>query len=317
MRPFAYQRASSVAEATSLGAASAGARFIGGGTNLLDLMKLQIETPSVLVDINRLNMREIQGYEDGMRIGALATNTSVAAHPDVRKRYPVLARALLSGATQQLRNKATTGGNLLQRTRCPYFYDTGAPCNKRSPGAGCSALGGFNRGHAIFGASDTCIAVHPSDMSVALTVLDAAIETFAADGTTRSIAIADFYADPAVHPDRETVLAPGELITAVVLPPPPPGAQHYRKVRDRASYAFALVSVAVAGPRLALGGVAHKPWRAKRAEAAAASGASSATAASVELAGARGYGHNDFKISLAKRLLTAAIDGTLQRGVTP
>ena len=314
MKPFAYRRASSAAEATAWGSASAGTRFIGGGTNLLDLMKLQIETPPVVVDINRIDLRKIERLGEGLRIGALATNSTVAADPVIRKLYPVLARALLAGATQQLRNKATTGGNLLQRTRCPYFYDTAMPCNKRSPGAGCSALGGINRGNAILGASDTCIAVHPSDMAVALTVLDAAIETVSADGISRSIAIADFYVDPATQANRETVLSPGELITAVVLPPPPPGIQAYRKVRDRASYAFALVSVAVAGPRLALGGVAHKPWRAKRAEAAVATGASPQAAAAAEVADAQGRGHNEFKISLARRLLTAALDGSLHRG---
>jgi len=315
MKPFQYLRAGNLEEATRSAVSSENARYIAGGTNLLDLMKLQVETPELLIDIGRLPLETIQRHEGGLRIGALVSNSAVAAHKDVRAFYPVLAKALLSGATQQLRNKATTGGNLLQRARCSYFYDIAMPCNKRQPGSGCSALGGFNRMHAILGASDTCIAVHPSDMAVALTVLDATIETINDAGVSRSIAIADFYTDPASLPDQESVLKPGELITAISLPPPPKGEQHYRKVRDRASYAFAVVSVAIAGNRVAMGGVAHKPWRAFQAEKYVADGRSAADSADAELAEAKGYGHNDFKIPLARRLLTAALDGSfLRRG---
>ncbi|MEH6792104.1 FAD binding domain-containing protein [Parasphingorhabdus sp.] len=310
MKPFQYLRAGNLEDATRSAVSSENARYIAGGTNLLDLMKLQVETPELLIDIGRLPMETIMPHKDGIRIGALVSNSAVAAHKDVRESYPVLAKALLSGATQQLRNKATTGGNLLQRTRCSYFYDIAMPCNKRQPGSGCSALGGFNRMHAILGASDTCIAVHPSDMAVALTVLDASIETINDAGVNRTIAIADFYTDPAAQPNAESVLKPGELITAISLPPPPKGEQHYRKVRDRASYAFAVVSVAIAGNRAAMGGVAHKPWRAFQAEKYIADDRSAAVSADAELAEAKGYGHNDFKIPLARRLLTAALDGS-------
>ena len=245
----------------------------------------------------------IEATDDGgLRIGAMASNTAVAAHPAVRERYPVLAQAILAGASGQLRNKASTGGNLLQRTRCAYFYDVSKPCNKRQPGSGCSALEGLNHGHAILGASEHCIATHPSDMAVALAALDAQVET-----NTRSLPLEDLHRLPGDTPHIETSLAFGEMITAVVLPPPPTGGQLYRKVRERASYAFGLVTVAVAGNAIALGSVAHKPWRARKAEAAVSAGASLPEAIDAELASARGYGHNDYKIDLARRLTAAAV----------
>jgi xanthine dehydrogenase YagS FAD-binding subunit len=316
MRPFTYERAAD-ARAAVAAVSRPGAKFISGGTNLLDLMKLDIEHPSHLVDISRLPLRDIEELPDGgLRIGAQAANSDVAADARVRTRYPVLSQALLSGASGQLRNKASIGGNLLQRTRCPYFYDTAAACNKRDPGSGCSAIGGFNRIHAVIGVSDSCIATHPSDMAVAMTVLDARIELLDADQSVRDVAIADFYRLPGDTPHLETVVRPGEMITAVVLPPPPPGRQLYRKVRDRASYEFALVSVAavvsadhgtIGDARVAFGGVAHKPWRSVEAEAALsgrpASMATYRAAAEAAMRDAVGQGHNDFKIELAKRTL--------------
>ena len=316
MRPFTYERAAD-ARAAVAAVSRPGAKFISGGTNLLDLMKLDIEHPSHLVDISRLPLRDIEELPDGgLRIGAQAANSDVAADARVRTRYPLLSQALLSGASGQLRNKASIGGNLLQRTRCPYFYDTAAACNKRDPGSGCSAIGGFNRIHAVLGVSDSCIATHPSDMAVAMTVLDARIELLDADQSVREVAIADFYRLPGDTPHLETVVRPGEMITAVVLPPPPPGRQLYRKVRDRASYEFALVSVAavvsadhgtIGDARVAFGGVAHKPWRSVEAEAALsgrpASMATYRGAAEAAMRDAVGQGHNDFKIELAKRTL--------------
>jgi xanthine dehydrogenase YagS FAD-binding subunit len=320
MKPFRYEKASGVASACA-SAAGPAAKFIAGGTNLIDLMKLQIETPAHLVDINALPLRDIEETPDrGLRIGGLVSNSAVAADIRVRRRYPLLSQALLSGASGQLRNKATTGGNLLQRTRCPYFYDTTKPCNKRVPGSGCAALRGLNRMNAVLGVSDDCIAAHPSDMAVAMAALDARIETVTPDGGTRTIPIDALYRAPGNTPNIETVLAPGELICSVVLPPPPPGRQVYRKVRDRASYAFALVSVAmilahdqdhVQAARVAFGGLSYKPWRSHEAEAAL-SGAT-LTRASYDAAGAaalknaRGYGHNDFKIPLARRTLRATL----------
>src|SRR5580704_14587891 len=275
MKPFRYERASGVASACA-SAAKPAAKFIAGGTNLLDLMKLQIETPAHLVDINALPLGGIEETpEDGLRIGALVTNSALAADMSVRRRYPLLSQAILAGASGQLRNKATTGGNLLRRTRCPYFYDTTKPCNKRVPGSGCAALAGLNRMNAVLGVSDNCIAAHPSDMAVAMTALDARVETIASDGAIRTIPIDALYRAPGDTPDIETVLAPGELIRSVVLPPPPAGRQIYRKVRDRASYAFALVSVAaiiadannrVRTARVAFGGLSYKPWRSTDAE---------------------------------------------------
>jgi xanthine dehydrogenase YagS FAD-binding subunit len=320
MKAFTYERANSLAEAAS-GSSKPGAKIIAGGTNLLDLMKLQVETPSHLVDINRLPLDKIEDTpEGGLRIGAMVRNSDLAADLRVRRRYGVLSRALLSGASAQLRNKATTGGNLLQRTRCYYFYDITKPCNKRDPGSGCAALGGFNRIHAILGASDQCIAVNPSDMAVALRALDAQVETVNADNATRAIPIAEFHRLPGMTPQIETTLRQGEVITAVNLPPPPPGKHIYRKVRDRASYAFALVSVAavvdaaggrIRSARLALGGLAPKPWRVAQAEerlvGAPATEEIFAAVASDVLSGARGFGGNNFKIPLTRRTLRAVL----------
>ena len=316
MKPFTYERVTDP-KAAGEAATRPGARFISGGTNLLDLMKLEIEQPAHLVDISRLPLREIEDLPDGsLRIGALATNSEVAGDPLVRARYSVLAEALLSGASGQLRNKASIGGNLLQRTRCPYFYDTAVACNKRTPGAGCAALRGFNRTHAILGASDACISTHPSDMAVAMSALEAQIDLLEPNQSTRRVAIDDFYGLPGSTPHIETVLRPGEMITAVILPPPPPGRQRYRKVRDRASYEFALVSVAaivaidrdiITAARVSFGAVAHKPWRSMEAEAALnghrATLSTYQAAAEAALSNAAGQGHNDFKIELAKRTL--------------
>lgn len=307
MRPFSYTRAKSAAEAAKAAAEQPGARFLAGGTNLLDLMKLEIERPAHLIDVGRLPLAEIAEAEGGLRIGAMATASEVAADARVRRGYPVLAEALLAGGSPQLRNKATTGGNLMQRTRCPYFYDTAKPCNKREPGAGCAALGGLARSSAILGWSEACIATHPSDMAVALSALGAVVETVRPDGGARSIAIDDLHRLPGDNPEHETNLAAGELITAVVLPPPPKGRQQYRKVRDRAAYSGGLASVAVAGGAVALGCVALKPWRAHRAEAALKAGAPPVVAAEVELADAKGHGGSDFKIHLTRRLMTAAL----------
>ncbi|HWA61507.1 MAG TPA: xanthine dehydrogenase family protein subunit M [Caulobacteraceae bacterium] len=309
MRPFSYQRPGTPVEAAAAAAERPEARFLAGGTNLLDLMKLGIERPAHLIDVGRLPLATIEDTGDGgLRIGAMASNTAVAADHRVRTRYPVLAQAILAGASPQLRNKATVGGNLVQRTRCAYFYDPAKPCNKRQPGAGCSALGGLARGSAILGQSQACIATNPSDMAVALQALDAEVETVGPDGTERAIAIDDFHRLPGEAPHLETALAPAELVTGVVLPPPPDGPQAYRKARDRASYAGGLASVAMAGGRLALGMVALKPWRARKAEAAQAAGASAAEAAAAELAEARGQSGSEFKVELARRMLAAVIE---------
>ena len=320
MRSFDYARAETPQAAVAQGRGPA-TRFIAGGTNLLDLMKLEIETPDKLIDISRLDLAEIaETGEGGLSIGALALNSDLAADMRVRKRYPVLSRALLAGASAQLRNKATTGGNLLQRTRCSYFYDTASPCNKREAGSGCAALGGFNRMHAVLGTSEHCIAAHPSDMAVAMRALDATIVTLRAGGNARRIAIGALYRLPGDTPHIETVLEPGELISHVELPPPPKGRQLYRKVRDRASYAFALVSVAglvsveagrIASAALAFGGLAPLPWRDARVEAALIGHAPDSevfeAAAEALLADARGFGANDFKIPLARRTLIASL----------
>jgi xanthine dehydrogenase YagS FAD-binding subunit len=311
MRAFGYERARSPAEAAAAVARTQDARFIAGGTNLLDLMKLEIETPAHLVDVNGLGLDKIEDTDDGgLRIGALVRNTDLAADGRVRKDYAVLSRALLSGASGQLRNRATTAGNLLQRTRCPYFYDTNQPCNKRLPGSGCSAIGGFSRQHAIVGTSDACIATHPSDMAVAMRVLDATVETIQPDGTARTIPIEDLHRLPGNTPHVETTLQAGELITAVTLPKPIGGLQVYRKVRDRASFAFALVSVAAimqrdGSGRVALGGVAHKPWRVASADAAMPRGAKAVAAALFE--GARTTHENAFKRPLAERTIAAVL----------
>jgi xanthine dehydrogenase YagS FAD-binding subunit len=311
MKAFTYEKASSPAQAVAAAARTPGARFIAGGTNLLDLMKLEIETPTHLIDVNGLGFDRVEATPDGgLRIGALVRNTDLAADARVRRDHGVLSRALLAGASGQLRNKATTAGNLLQRTRCPYFYDTHQACNKRQPGSGCSAIGGFSRPHAVVGASDACIATHPSDMAVAMRVLDASVETMRPNGSRRTIPIADFHTLPGATPQVETVLSPGELITAVTLPSPVGGKHVYHKVRDRASYAFALVSVAAivqrdGTGRVALGGVAHKPWRIEAAEGQLPRGAKAATAAL--LADARPTEQNAFKLTLVERTLDAVL----------
>nr|WP_145547285.1 xanthine dehydrogenase family protein subunit M [Variovorax boronicumulans] len=314
MKAFTFERARTPAEAAAAAARTPGARFIAGGTNLVDLMKLQIETPPHLIDVNGLALDRIEPAPGGgLRIGALVRNTDLAADARVRKDYAVLSRALLAGASGQLRNKATTAGNLLQRTRCPYFYDTAQACNKRKPGSGCAAMDGINRQHAIVGTSSSCIATHPSDMAVAMRVLDATVETVRPNGATRSIPIADFHRLPGNTPQRETALEPGELITAVTLPAPVGGRHEYRKVRDRASYAFALVSVAAivqrdGRGRVALGGVAHKPWRMEAAEPLLPKGAEAFTAQL--LAGARTTEHNAFKPPLVTRVLSDVLQET-------
>ena len=311
MKPFTYERATSPAEAAASAARIEGAKFVAGGTNLLDLMKLQIETPKHLIDVNGLSLNKIEPTaEGGLRIGALVRNTDLAADKRVRRDYGLLSRALLAGASGQLRNKATTAGNLLQRTRCPYFYDTNQPCNKRQPGSGCAAVDGINRQHAVIGSSDSCIATNPSDMAVAMRALDATIETVRPDGATRRIPIADFHRLPGDTPHVETALAPGELITSVLLPEPLGGTHIYRKVRDRASYAFALVSIGAivqrdGTGRIAIGGIAHKPWRVEAAEAEMQRGANAV--ANRLLAGAKPTEANAFKVTLVERTLAAVL----------
>jgi xanthine dehydrogenase YagS FAD-binding subunit len=314
MKSFTYERAHSPAEAASAAARIQSAKFIAGGTNLLDLMKLEIETPAHLIDVNGLSLDKIETTpEGGLRIGALVRNTDLAADMRIRRDYGLLSRALLAGASGQLRNKATTAGNLLQRTRCPYFYDTNQPCNKRQPGSGCAAIGGFSRQHAVIGTSESCIATHPSDMAVAMIALDAMVETVRPDSTTRSIPIAEFYRLPGDTPHIETTLASGELIIAVTLPKPVGGIHIYHKVRDRASYAFALVSVGAivqrdGTGRVAVGGVAHKPWRVKAAEAEMPRGAKAVTAAL--LADSNPTRENAFKVPLVERTLGAVLADT-------
>ena len=311
MKSFTYERATSLQQAVDAAASHPGSRFIAGGTNLLDLMKLEIETPPHLIDVNGLALDKISSTEDGgIRIGALMRNTDLAAAPEVRRDYAVLSRALLAGASGQLRNKATTAGNLLQRTRCAYFYDPDQPCNKRRPGAGCSAIGGASRQQAIIGVSDACIASHPSDMAVAMQALDARVETLNPEGQTRTIALADLYTAPGTTPNIENTLGNAELITAVTLPKPVGGKHIYYKVRDRASYAFALVSVAaIVLPdqtgRIALGGVAYKPWRSEEAEAHLPDGAKAV--AERLLADAHPTAQNAFKIKLAERTIGLAL----------
>ncbi|TMR16555.1 xanthine dehydrogenase family protein subunit M [Nonomuraea turkmeniaca] len=319
MRPFAYVKPADVAEAVQAVATEPGAKFLGGGTNLVDLMREGIERPHTVVDVTGLPLDEVHELPGGgLRIGALVRNSVLAAHPRVRTSYPVLSQAILAGASAQLRNMATVGGNLLQRTRCPYFYDLAAACNKREPGAGCDAIGGFTRSHAILGVSDSCIATHPSDMCVALAALDAVVEVRSVRGTRR-IPLVDFHVLPGDTPHVETTLAADELITAVELPPSP-APSRYRKVRDRASYAFALVSVAaalevrdgtVAAVRLALGGVAPKPWRAREAERLLLGGPATEEAfrqaADAELAPATARPGNAFKSGLARATITATL----------
>ncbi|GGK99403.1 FAD binding domain-containing protein [Deinococcus radiotolerans] len=314
MRPFAYVRAETP-EAAARDGEAVGTKFIAGGTNLLDLMKLDIEQPRRLVDVNALNLRDITATPDGgLHVGALVSNTELASDPRVMASYGVLSRAIVAGASGQIRNKATTGGNLLQRARCPYFYDPNLPCNKRDPGSGCAALGGLSRTLAVIGTSDACIAQHPSDMAVALRVLDAHVNTLAPDGTQRSLPLDEFYRLPGDTPHLDTNLKPGELITGVTLPPPVGGTHVYRKVRDRASYAFALVSVAVIvdgrNVRAAFGGVAPRPWRVPDAEAAAAqvdSREQTDTLLDRTFDEARPTAQNAFKVPLARRTLKAVL----------
>jgi xanthine dehydrogenase YagS FAD-binding subunit len=328
MRSFAYVSATDVRTAVEAIATEPNAKFLGGGTNLVDLMRENIEQPDTVVDITRLPLTGIDLQPDGgVRIGALVRNSHLAAHPVIRSRYPVLSQAILHGASAQLRNMATVGGNLLQRTRCLYFYDSAAACNKRVPGSGCDAIGGFNRNHGILGVSDSCIATHPSDMCVALAALDATIEVESTRGVRR-IPMAEFHQLPGETPHLETALAADELVTAVELPALPVAANsRYRKVRDRASYAFALVSVAAAlevtdgtvtQVRLALGGVAAKPWRATEAERVLvgepATEESFRVAAAAELAPATGRPENEFKIGLAQRTIVATLRHLLSEG---
>ncbi len=311
MKAFDYTRAETPAAAATAASRAPGAKFIAGGTNLLDLMKLEIETPERLIDVNGLDLDTLAATDDGgLRIGALVRNTDLAADARIRRDYPLLARALLAGASGQLRNRATTAGNLLQRTRCPYFYDTAQPCNKRLPGSGCGALEGYSRQLAVIGGSRDCIATHPSDMAVAMRALDAEVETVAADGGIRRLALDDLYLAPGTTPHRETALAAGELITAVVLPPPVGGRQLYRKVRDRAAYAFALVSVAAIVQDdgrgcVAVGGVAHRPWRRAEADAELPRGARAVSARLFD--GATPTDDNRFKLALAERTIAAVL----------
>ncbi|MDO0924697.1 xanthine dehydrogenase family protein subunit M [Streptomyces sp. TG1A-8] len=316
MKGFAYLRPGSVEEAVAAHAAHPGARYLAGGTNLVDLMKLGVESPAVLVDVGRLPLDTVEERPDGsLRVGATVRNSDLAAHPLVRDRYPVLSQALLAGASGQLRNAATTGGNLLQRTRCPYFQDLDKPCNKREPGSGCGALEGVHRDHAVFGHSQRCVATHPSDMAVALAALDARVELYGTEGT-RSIPAADFHRLPGEHPERDTEIRPGELITGVLLPAAPAGLPSaYRKARDRASYAFALASVAVVlgvadgvvdHVGIAFGGLAHRPWRARHAETAllgaAATPAAFEGAVALELERAEPLRDTAYKVPLARNL---------------
>jgi xanthine dehydrogenase YagS FAD-binding subunit len=325
MKNFSYMRATSLADAMQAGD---GARLIAGGTNMVDRLKVFLDEPEQLMDISRLPLKQIEKTrEGGLRLGALATNTQVADHPEVRAQYPLLSRAILSGASQQIRNVATVAGNLMQRTRCPYYYDTAFPCNKRQPGAGCPAVQGHNRGHAILGASDQCVATHPSDMCVSLAALDAIVTVEGAQGT-RQIPFTDFHQLPGSTPHVDNSLAVGEIITAVVLPPVPFAKSGvYLKLRDRASYAFALISVAAAldvkngkiqQARLALGGVAHKPWRSLEAESflqgKTAEASAFQQAAEIALREAKPLQHNAFKVDLSKRAIRRALTVSAQGG---
>ncbi|MBE9008293.1 xanthine dehydrogenase family protein subunit M [Fortiea sp. LEGE XX443] len=326
MNNFTYTRATSVKDAVQKSTGDRNAMFIAGGTNLVDRLKVFLDEPSQLIDISRLEMNRIE-KTSGLRLGALVSNTAVADHPDVRRDYPILARAILAGASQQIRNMATVGGNLLQRTRCPYYYDTAFACNKRQPGSGCPALTGVNRIHAILGASDQCVAVHPSDMCVALAALDAVVEVSSPKGK-RQILFTDFHRLPGNTPQRDSNLEPGELITAVILPPVNFAKSGvYLKLRDRTSYAFALISVAAAvdltgeqikDVRLAMGGVAHKPWRPTEAEKFLIGKKADATtfqqAAEIALQQAKPLEHNSFKVELAKRAIRRALTVSAKGG---
>ncbi|MEH2331497.1 FAD binding domain-containing protein [Nostoc sp.] len=328
MNNFTYTRATSVKDAVQRATDDQNAILIAGGTNLVDRLKVFLDEPSQLIDISRLEMKRIERTsEGGLSLGALVTNTAVADHPDVRRDYPILSRAILSGASQQIRNMATVGGNLLQRTRCPYYYDTAFPCNKRQPGSGCPAATGINRMHAILGASDQCVAVQPSDMCVPLAALDAVVVVEGPKGK-RQIPLTDFHRLPGNTPQRDTNLEPGELITSVVLPPVSFAKSGvYLKLRDRTSYAFALVSVAAAvdlageqiqNVRLAMGGVAHKPWRSKEAEkfliGKSANTATFQQAAEIALQEAKPLTHNSFKVDLAKRAIRRALTVSAKGG---
>jgi len=328
MEPFTIQQAADPRAAIRAAGAATGTKYIAGGTNLVDLMKMYVETPSVLVNINGLDLHRIETLpHGGVRIGALVRNSDLAYHPLIQKRYPVLSQALLSGASPQLRNMATTGGNILQRTRCPYFFDVSFPCNKRKPGSGCSAINGYNRSHAVMGGSDHCIATHPSDMCVAMAALDASIRIEGPDGE-RTVPFTDFHLLPGDTPEKETVLKPGELITAVDLPPLAHSFQSlYLKVRDRASYEFALASAAVVlvtkdgsirSARIALGGVGTKPWRASKAEQLLKGRPSPElfnAVAAAALEDAKPQTYNGFKIELAKRTLIRALT-TISGGIS-
>ena len=325
MKPFQYTRARTLTDAAQI-TTQEDAIPIAGGTNLLDLMKLQVETPDELADINRIGFGEIEDTDDGgLSIGALASNTATAVHPRVRADYPVLARAVLAGATQQLRNKATTGGNLCQRTRCYYFTNIDQPCNKREPGSGCGAIDGIAKLHAVLGTSSECIATYPGDMAVALSALDAQVQIASANGSERTVPVRDFHCLPGDTPWRDNVLEAGEIITAVTLPAPVSGTQLYRKVRERSSYAFALVSIAAAieledgkfsRADLAFGGLAHKPWHDPRIGEALIGKAPSPKlfdkAADILLEDAQGFGENDFKIPLARRTLHAVLEQAVE-----
>ena len=312
MQTFTYERVRTPAEAAAAAAHTPGSKFLAGGTNLLDLMKLEIETPAHIIDVGKVGLDKIEPTPaGGLRIGALATNTDLADHRTVRRDYGLLSRALLAGASGQLRNKATTAGNLLQRTRCPYFYDTNQRCNKRVPGSGCAAIAGFSRQLGIIGTSEACIATHPSDMAVAMQALDAGVETVKANGTTRTIPLAQFYRLPGQTPHLETALEKNELITAVLLPPPVGGLHIYQKVRDRSSYAFALVSVGAilqqdGTGRIAVGGVAPRPWRVETAEKLLPAGAKAFTAQLLQ--GARPTKENAFKLALVENTVAAVLN---------
>jgi xanthine dehydrogenase YagS FAD-binding subunit len=328
MRPFKYSKAADAGNAVQIVSANNQSKFLAGGTNLLDLMKEDVERPTELVDITRLNLAQIKTIPSGVSIGALAKNTDTANHPLIRQNYPLLSQAILAGASGQIRNMATNGGNLLQRTRCPYFYDTAMPCNKRDPGTGCGALEGINRMHAIFGWSDKCVAVHPSDMAVALTALDAVVKVQGKNGQERSIPFAQFHRLPENNPEKDTNLQHGELIVAIEIPKNNfANKSYYLKVRDRASYAFALVSVAAAlevtgnkikAARVALGGVAHKPWRATEAEkfliGKTADEATFRQAAAAEMKAARPLEHNKFKVELGQRAIVRALSQAMNGG---
>ena len=323
MRPFKYTKANDAANAVKTVSANATANFLAGGTNLIDLMKEDVARPTELVDITKLNLTQIKTLSNGgVSIGALAKNTDTANHPLVRQNYPLLTQAILAGASGQIRNMATNGGNLMQRTRCTYFYDTAMPCNKREPNSGCGAMEGLNKNHAIFGWSEKCVAVHPSDMCVALAALDAVVKVQGADGKERSVNFADFHRLPENSPEKDNNLQHGELITAIELPKRTlSNKSYYLKVRDRASYAFALISVAVVfdwkgnvimNPRIALGGVAHKPWRATEAEkilsGATATEENFKKAAEAAMKDAKPLEHNKFKVELGKRAIVRALN---------